>query len=155
MQLHIKNYKCFSEQTINFGKLTVLAGANSAGKSSTVQSILLMRLAIEKGKKNEAIIPVNGEYCLALGLSKKLINPSAADDSFSLSFKEDGDKSYDVNFIFDEDTPYGFGFTSNNTTNNLLSGDFYYLNAERIGPRLDYKVDTKFSVRSSILFQVL
>ena len=145
MQLHIENYKCFSEQTINFGKLTVLAGANSAGKSSTVQSILLMRLAIEKSKKNEAIIPVNGEYCLALGLAEKLINSSSSSSSennFLLSFKDNEEISYDVDFTFNRDMPYGFEFTSNgNSNDNLLSGDFYYLNAERIGPRLDYKVD--------------
>ena len=47
-KLTISNYKCFENQEIELRNLTVLAGANSAGKSSVIQSLLLSRIAIER-----------------------------------------------------------------------------------------------------------
>lgn len=41
--LELKNFKCFREQRIEFGKLTVLTGMNDMGKSSVVQALLLLR----------------------------------------------------------------------------------------------------------------
>ena len=38
----LKNFKSFKEETINFKKLTVLSGANGAGKSTVIQAILLL-----------------------------------------------------------------------------------------------------------------
>ncbi len=40
-QLTIENFKCFKrEQTFDFGRLTVLTGANSSGKSTVIHAIL-------------------------------------------------------------------------------------------------------------------
>ena len=40
--LSLKNFKCFEEIDIDFGKITLLTGANSSGKSSLIYSILAM-----------------------------------------------------------------------------------------------------------------
>lgn len=39
--LHIENFKSIDDFTFHLGKLTILAGPNSAGKSSVIQSLLL------------------------------------------------------------------------------------------------------------------
>ena len=47
-KLTIKNYKCFKSLELTLNDLTVLTGCNGNGKSSVVQTMLLMRSAIEK-----------------------------------------------------------------------------------------------------------
>ena len=44
--LELKNFKCFRELRIEFGKLTVLTGMNDMGKSSVVQALLLLRQSL-------------------------------------------------------------------------------------------------------------
>ncbi len=41
-KITIKNFKCFEEQEIEFKNLTILAGANGSGKSTVIQSLLLL-----------------------------------------------------------------------------------------------------------------
>ena len=41
-KLIIRQFKCFAESEIHFGDITVLAGANGVGKSSVIQSLLLL-----------------------------------------------------------------------------------------------------------------
>ena len=42
-RIRMVNFKCFEEQTVPLGHLTVLAGLNGAGKSSVMQALLLLR----------------------------------------------------------------------------------------------------------------
>lgn len=39
--IHIKKFKCLEDENLEFGGLTILAGKNSSGKSTVIQSILL------------------------------------------------------------------------------------------------------------------
>ncbi len=41
-KLLLKNFKCFDELEIKFSNLNLLVGTNSSGKSSIIQSILLV-----------------------------------------------------------------------------------------------------------------
>ena len=50
-KLRIENFKCYRKEEILFGDLTVLVGANGAGKSSVVLSLLLRRGAGESAKE--------------------------------------------------------------------------------------------------------
>ena len=42
-KLKLTNFKCFKEETIHFKPMTILTGANAAGKSSVIQAFLLMQ----------------------------------------------------------------------------------------------------------------
>ena len=48
--LELTGFKSFVADTLDLGGLTLLTGLNSSGKSSVIQSILLL----EKAAKNEA-----------------------------------------------------------------------------------------------------
>ncbi|MCE1246897.1 MAG: ATP-binding protein [Firmicutes bacterium] len=45
--VHLERFKCFTDEKIQFGKLSVLAGTNGAGKSSVIQSLLLFAQTIK------------------------------------------------------------------------------------------------------------
>jgi predicted ATPase len=58
-QLKLENFKCFkTEKTFDFGRLTILTGANSSGKSTVMQAILT---AIQSDSFPFSISP-NGQF---------------------------------------------------------------------------------------------
>ena len=81
--LHITNFKCFSDTSIKLNNLTILTGANAVGKSSLIHSLLLIRETFDKtrfGNEHPTLkhlsnidIPLNGNYNLNLGDSAQVI----------------------------------------------------------------------------------
>jgi predicted ATPase len=161
-KLTITNYKCFENQDIDLKQLTILAGANSAGKSSVIQSLLLSRVAIERvqqltqttttrsGSLNNWIgstpIPLNNVYHLALGNTAEVLNREANEDVIRIKFEEDSlSLKLQMDVPRDKDA-YDLNLTACQAhivpPLSILQPHFYYLNAERIGPRLDYKVES-------------
>ena len=47
-QLKLQNFKCFSALSLRLEPLTLLTGFNAAGKSTTLQSLLLLAIDTEK-----------------------------------------------------------------------------------------------------------
>ncbi len=113
------------------------------GKSTVIQVLLLSRLTIEdlRVKGNKQRISLNSE-CLSLGSSKKIISALSDSDIVKFEFER---------IISDsKNTPLSFTFTANsNMPDNYITltdysdnedinhKEFFYLMAERIGPR-DY-----------------
>lgn len=58
--LHIKNFKCFEELSLPLKPLTLLTGFNAAGKSTTLQAILLLAQAIREGGRHP-LVALNGD----------------------------------------------------------------------------------------------
>lgn len=154
----VNNFKCFQKSEIHFRKLTVLAGSNSVGKSSLLQALLLSRITIEKliqysllddnQKINKKVqIPLNGKYLLALGNTKEVLTRDANTNIISIVLTDTQSDSEIVFPLKAEDTKsdyynleLGEDWTQKGTFDNLKN-EFYYLNAERLGPRLTYDVD--------------
>ncbi len=60
--LHLGNFKAFAEtQRIPLRPLTLIYGANSAGKSSIIHSLVLARHALETGNLDVHLTSVGGE----------------------------------------------------------------------------------------------
>jgi energy-coupling factor transporter ATP-binding protein EcfA2 len=47
-KIHIKNYRCYDEHEIDFRRVTVIVGKNNAGKSTLVESLRLVALALSR-----------------------------------------------------------------------------------------------------------
>ena len=73
--LSVKNLKCFTQLDLRPGSLTLLAGMNSAGKSTVIQSILLDELA-RRGARH---VPLTGDLGLAMGNASDVLNRTASD----------------------------------------------------------------------------
>ena len=48
--VELKNFKCFRDQRIELGMLTVLSGLNGVGKSSVVQALLLLHQSVSSNR---------------------------------------------------------------------------------------------------------
>ena len=138
-KLTISNFKGYAESTsVDFSDLTINVGMNSVGKSTVVQSLLLVRQTFDEIQKyigtqqKEFTISLNGPYDLQLGNFEQISsngtdNISIGIDEFTFVFKKNTDK-FSLAFSLENeqtklpDSPLGYA-------------NFYYINAERLGPR--------------------
>ena len=107
--LSIKNFKCFYDIEVPINELTVLAGGNGNGKSTAIQSLLLLRRTIEhcsewKGNHfeynniNHLNVELNDVYCLGLGNSLNVLPSEFKETDIELGFSNT-DKSLLVKYI--------------------------------------------------------
>ena len=59
--ISLKNYKCFDNLELEIAPLTILCGTNSSGKSSIINSFLMLKQSYESNS-TENSMSFNGEY---------------------------------------------------------------------------------------------
>jgi len=142
----IKNFKCFREVSFPFSQLTILSGINSSGKSTLIQSMLMLRQSVMLKTFSELGMLINGPL-VRLGDAQDLFHEAPGSDStnsieFELEFDEGKDLKYE--FTKNEDrlklvNPEQIKKINITEVMNLFNVDsFYYLNAERKGPRITF-----------------
>lgn len=137
--VELKNFKCFEQQVFNLGKLTLCTGLNSSGKSSFIQSLLLLRQSYYQDLLHKVGLALNGD----------LVNIGTAQDALfeGAGFKDkiifkitwtnelEGLWSFNYDQVSDvlslDSTPTSLEIYKT----SLYSNSFHYLTAERIGPR--------------------
>lgn len=149
-ELTIENFKCFSERTkIKLGKITVCLGSNSVGKSSVIQACILLRQVYEqaalfKGTQvKEYTIQLNDLYGLQLGDAEHIKSSKNRED---IVLKID---DYEYSLVSNKRSPMEmlvrneYNMAKMSSDGGLFSKGFYYLNAERIGPRNYQTINSK------------
>ncbi|MDF7801789.1 AAA family ATPase [Pontiellaceae bacterium B1224] len=85
--ISIENFKGFGEKvTIPLKPITLLFGANSAGKSTVLQAIAMIRNMLEKGLQNPLPIECSGQH-FALGGFRELIHIHDTDRKISFEIE--------------------------------------------------------------------
>lgn len=142
INFHIENFKCYYDADIPLNFLTVLAGANGNGKSTVIQALLMMRNTYDFELKRVEDIELNGPYCLSLGTTLDVI-PVEADrnSSMVLSLSENNDSARYIYHLSDEHAELSLKHPVTQNLGNplelpLFKKEFYYLSAERVGPRI-------------------
>lgn len=153
-KLLIHNFKCFQEIEIPLNRLTVFAGGNGNGKSTAIQALLFLRRTLEHCSKwesdhyefkeiNGLKVELNGAYCLALGDSSNISNRAKEEVDVHLGIQNDNG-SFQVNYVIE---PLQLWLEPTKVEGNeflkdsgLFFQEFYYLNAERIGPRISQSI---------------
>ena len=160
-RIDIKNFKCFRDQSLDFNKLTILTGANGSGKSSLIQSILLIRQSYEQYLLPGIGLSLNGPL-VHIGRGKDALFEAADTETIEITpwfggrktdgytfryaaeadvlacdpkdakLVEEEDESEDT--ASDEERNFNFGF------------NFSYLNTERAGPKVLYPL-SEYDVR--------
>lgn len=155
LNLSIEGYKCFKEETtFELNNITLLTGANSAGKSSVIQSLLLLK-KISRGSLTESNpwidLDLNDpNYALELGKYDDI--KSRSDNDYE-DFLNDSHPT-DISFALNEGKAKIELTHNKDTENNVkvsldeesiesfkkyLDNGFVYLNAERMAPHYVYK----------------
>ncbi len=143
--LRLQNFKCFENQSFQFKPLTLLTGLNSTGKSSVLQSLLLLRQSHQEGLLATTGLMLNGDL-INIGTGIDALFEGAKEDviSFDLALRNGIEEGIvgqwrfsckreadvvDLITLLDVGDIY---------ETSLFGDNFHYLQAERIGPRLFY-----------------
>lgn len=136
--IKISRFKCFEADEFELNKVTLLTGTNGAGKSSLIQALLLCRIAIDKtiiaDKSKSNYIPLNEEYQLKLGEVNDIIRESISNHGFEVIIDKD---CFHFDTLDESNISLKCDFTIDKSSKEsfLAKKEFYYLNAERLGPR--------------------
>jgi predicted ATPase len=135
----IENFKCFeNEEKFHFSKLNLLTGINGRGKSTLLQSLLLISQTFIK-KKNPQLLVLNGEW-IELGTFDDIKNDNSKKNVISFRFKTDDKDQSDVCFRY-TDTKESERLAS--ITNLIIDGEEKYLEATTASDTKDEETSTK------------
>ncbi len=133
--LRIKGFKRFEDESFNLKPLTVLAGRNGAGKTSTIHALLLAHHAVTR---NDGVVELNGPYGLELGWFDDIINTNSHEDQFSVEVVGNQGQRGEWTFSQGSTEQYAKVIYPASDAWGLLTEtrSFQYLAAERDGPRI-------------------
>ncbi|MBF0568593.1 MAG: DUF3696 domain-containing protein [Nitrospirae bacterium] len=98
--LHIKNFKSHEDTNLELSNVNILTGKNGMGKSSAMQSILLLRQSYLKNLLSIGL-DLTGDLC-RIGTSKDAIFMLAETDEIEFEIKQKNKD--DLNFVFEAGT---------------------------------------------------
>lgn len=145
IKLSIEGFKCFGERAeFHLNNLTLLTGANSAGKSTVIQSLLLDKTISELKSTDKQLVDLdlnNPKYALELGKYNDIVNSDNnydySPDSNNIVFSIN-----DAKAIIKEDDNIDSGKIVKVKVGDDFRLDvkqFIYLNAYRMAPQYEYK----------------
>ncbi|MGD1912449.1 MAG: DUF3696 domain-containing protein [Rivularia sp. (in: cyanobacteria)] len=152
--LRLINFKAFENQLFEFRPLTLLSGLNSTGKSSVIQSLLLLRQSHQQELLEELGLALNGDL-IRIGNAQDAFCENAKEDyiEFNIICENNEQGIWRFNYELEKketdllDIDFSLSTKPGNSIyqSSLFNKEFHYLQAERIGPRLvnemsDYKV---------------
>ncbi|MDT8446518.1 MAG: DUF3696 domain-containing protein [bacterium] len=136
--IQLVNFKCYQDEHIPLGPLTLLSGINGMGKSTVLQSLLLLRQSAVVDRLGELGACLNGPL-VNLGQADDLLFDFAEDDRIRLKITGSDGCSlvFDMNAIDKKKRHLSLKNAPTPESLGLINKPgFYYLQAERLGPRI-------------------
>lgn len=100
-EVSVDNFKCFNNnETFIFKKLNLLTGINGRGKSTLLQSLLLISQTLRQLKTPQRLL-INGEW-VELGTFDDIKNSSSTKNNIAFHFKTDDTEQNDLRFEYGE-----------------------------------------------------
>lgn len=140
--IEVKNFKSLKNVSLDIKGLNVLMGLNGMGKSSLIQTILLL---MQSDKLEERVIDLNG-LLVQIGQGRDALYQFAEEDFilFGLTFNNQNNYNWQFSYEKDKDKLKAKnGFTKDQM--KLFRENtkrFQYISAERIGPKDLYEASS-------------
>jgi predicted ATPase len=147
-KLKIANFKSHKDTQLNLGSLTLLTGLNSSGKSSAIQTLLLLRQSFKKGRLSKGL-DLNEPLCDIGKGDDALYRYAKNSEIISFNLETSSNKQYV--FSFDTHGKYDDSFLPATERINLsedllslpvFSNNFQYLSAGRVAAVEFYPIDS-------------
>lgn len=147
-KIEINNLKLHNHTEVATKGLTILTGMNGMGKSSVIQSLLLLRQSFLMNDLDNGI-NLKGDLC-DIGTSGELSCQSSEEHTLRILLSMDQKEELSYTFEYPDSLYDTFitGVETNITnkekllTYSLFNSDFQYLGAFRFGPQKSYGRDT-------------
>ncbi len=148
--VNIKNFKTLLNASFPLGSLNLFSGLNGMGKSTLVQSLLLLRQSHERNTLKSKGLLLNGDY-VNLGTGKDALSSFSEEEEiiFTIKWEElDEIAKFEFNYQHDSDLlPLRkINVDSKLDSLSLFNSNFQYLSAERLGPQSHHQL-SEFHIR--------
>lgn len=145
--MQIENFKSLKRLALPLQNLNLFFGMNGMGKSSVIQSLLLLRQSFwENHRSNLDYLYTNGDL-IRLGTGKDIFCQNAENDIIRFYVQFDHNLKYDCRYIYTFDDFNGDqlervkkGIDEDYST-TLFTEKFSYLGAEHLGPQKQYSIE--------------
>lgn len=147
--LNLENFKSIKDENFELRNLNIFTGFNGMGKSSALQSLLLLRQSHDKHMLPDIGLSLTGEY-VKIGIGKDLLYIGADEEIIKIEAYWDT-SSIELYFNYDENSDMQptvkniCAVEGNPFLESLFISNFQYLSAERISPKSVYDV-SEFAV---------
>ncbi|SCJ31513.1 Uncharacterized conserved protein [uncultured Eubacterium sp.] len=144
-KIDVENFKCFHKFSLPMRNVNILSGINGMGKSTMIQSLLLLRQSMNNNDEIKGL-RINGEY-VSLGNGQDILYEKAEEEQISLGYEEDG-ISYFWKFEYSAESDFlpVIEKKEGKVESTLFSSDFSYLSAYRIEPKELYGVKNEIEI---------
>lgn len=145
-QFEVENFKAFADkQTLKFAPITLIYGPNSSGKSSVIQSLMMLKQTmLSKDKNNEL---VTSSESINLGTFESLVHKQDIKKKMSFSIQYNSNHAADE-YIFKHSYPMIFGNTDKRQV------DFKYRQVNKMSFLDDYKFSCKDNAGEKVTFHL-
>jgi len=142
--INLYQFKRFKNEDIELFPLTLLTGVNGKGKSTVIQALLVLRQSFDRGElQNHSRIVLEDRDLINLVSPDAVLYSNPESSSVGITFEVDNG-SFGKWFFNAEGESNTLPLSKTDFTKEiyetaLFSKTFQYLNAERLGPRIDYE----------------
>lgn len=132
--VHLKNFKCYVDQSVPLSNLTLLSGVNSVGKSSFIHALLALEQTYNEGRIEDFLV-TNG-HLINIGAASDVLNENTEHEIiyFDLHYENCKNKysfeKREASLLAPPNSKHQVPFRDGLT----------YLCAERTGPRSSYLI---------------
>lgn len=148
--INIKNFKALLNASFPLGMLNLFSGLNGMGKSTLVQSLLLLRQSHERNTLKSKGLLLNGDY-VNLGTGKDALSSFSEQEEIIFTVKWD-ELNEVAKFEFDYQHDSDLlplrkaGVDGPLDSLSLFNSNFQYLSADRLGPQSHHQL-SEFHIR--------
>lgn len=141
--IRIENFKTLLETDFSLSSLNLFTGLNGMGKSSLIQTLLLLRQSFEKNALPNKGLLLNGEY-VNLGTGDDVFSTNGESNQIQFLIKWENEPGSE--FIFNESPDSDLLPVSSSVSlehpnpKSLFNNHFQYLSADRINPQSNYEI---------------
>lgn len=149
-ELRLKNFKCLKDDFFSLSKINVFAGRNGIGKSSLLQSLLLIAQSLDDNGLLKKV-KINGAF-LQLGTYSDIISKDSKDSKISIRLTSDDSPEGDfVELILEEDKEPSYAKIADLRTPQIDSSlDVPSANTGKQEEPLSYKAEASVDVTSAL-----
>ena len=137
-KISVRNFKCFEDFSLPLKRVNLLSGIKGMGKSTVIQSLLLLRQSARDGEMKG--LRLNDEY-VRLGSGSDILYEKAETEEIELGYEDDfGAFSWKFGYVSDSDILPLIEKRESVQELEICRNNFVYLSAFRIEPQELYRI---------------
>ena len=141
-EIFVQNFKCFEKFSLPMTNVNILTGINGVGKSTIIQSLLLIRQSVRRAGCMENLL-LNGEY-VSLGSGKDVLYEKALNEKIALGYKDEKNvRNWKYQYLPESDSLPVLSGIKDVMQDELFGTNFNYLSAFRIAPQQLYLIQNE------------